>query len=157
MAFTYDPSTVVDKEFMALPEGSYNFETICATESVSKSSGKDMIVIDINVLGPDGKKYPHTIYITDKSLFHLKNFWDSVGNPELFESMGDNFDGFSFIGKCGVLKTVHEESEKFGFKYTNSKIHYFIKRKDQENISETLNTNPDASPDEAFDDDEIPF
>lgn len=157
MAFTYDPSTVVDKEFMVLPEGNYSFETICATESISRSSGKDMLVIDVNVFGQDGKKYPHSIYITDKSLFHLKNFWDSVGHPELFESMGNDLDGLAFMGKFGVLKTAHEESEYGGTKHTKSKIHYFIKKKDQENIEPTSKTQEDAPLVESFDDDEIPF
>jgi len=157
MPFTYDPSTVVDKEFEVLPEGYYPFETISATESISKSSGKEMIVLDLKVFSKDGGKWVHKIYITEASLFQLKTFWDSVGHPELFESMGNEFNPLAFIGKCGMVKTKHEESERDGNKYTNSRIHYFIKKKDQEKIGETVKTQLDASLVEAFDDDDIPF
>jgi len=149
----YDPSTVVEKEFIALEEGYYPFEAITAEETVSKSSGKDMIVIDMKVFAKDGRTYPHTIYITEASLYHLKTFWDSVGHPELFESMADEFNPIAFSGKCGMVKTVHEKSERDGVKYVNSKVHYFIKKKDQEKINETIKNETAAS----FPDDDIPF
>lgn len=149
----YDPSTVVDREFIVLEEGYYPFETISAEETVSKSSGKEMIVIDLKVFDKEGGKWAHKMYITEASLFHLKTFWDSVGHPELFESMANEFNPIAFIGKCGMVKTIHEKSERDGIKYTNSKVHYFIKKKDQENMKQEIKKSSDIG----FPDDDIPF
>lgn len=153
MTFTYDPSTVVEREFIILPEGYYQFECIDVTESISKSSNKEMVVINLKLFSSDGGKYVHKVYITESSLYHLKNFWDSVGEPEVFEKMSNDFKPLYFNGKCGILKTQHEISEKDGRKYRNSKVHYFIKKKDQEKIKELINNQSIIG----FPDDDIPF
>ncbi len=148
MAFTYDPETVVDKEFEVLPEGEYPFETISAKEDVSKSSGKDMLVLTVKAFDLMGKEHPITIYIVDTTAYHLKTFWNSVGDQDMFEKMAQAHDGDAYIGKCGVVKTKIETSERDGVTYKNAKIHYFVKKKDQKK-SELL-----AEP---FVEDEIPF
>lgn len=149
MPFTYDPSTVVEKEFPVLPEGYYQFECIEAKEAISKSSNKEMVVLDLKLFSNDGGIYQHKMYVTDSSIYHLKNFWDSVGEPEIFEKMANNFDGIYFQGKRGILKTRHEEVQKDGNKYVNSRVHYFIKKKDQSKI----NFNEKKSSNDFLDDD----
>jgi hypothetical protein len=153
MPFTYNPASVVEKEFEILPEGHYPFETVSAKEGVSKSTGKDMIIIDLKVFDTSGKSWMKTVYITDSSLWNLKAYWDSVGHPDMFEKLSQFHDENAYVGKCGILQTKIESYEKDGKTYTNSKVKSFTKKKDQEKIMNIVKPgNVDT-----FIEDELPF
>lgn len=143
----YNPQEVKENEFILLAEGTYNFKTISCKESISKSSGAEMLVLELEVYGNDGKTYPHTMYITSKSLFNLKSYWESVGHPEMFVKLGDGHDEHAYTDKCGVLKTKIDSYIKDGNEFKNSKVKYFVKQKDQKNQEKA----------DTFIEDELPF
>jgi hypothetical protein len=152
MPFVFDPHSVTEKKFEVLPEGEYNFETVSAVEGVSQKTGKDMLVLTLNVFDNKGKAWAHKIFIVDSTLYHLKSYWESVGQPEMFEKISSGHDELQYIGKCGTVKTRLETNDG----KTYSQIHYFVKNKSQDSLKEKNNTKNELLA-EPFPDEDVPF
>lgn len=105
-----------EKEFAALnlfPEGEYGFQVIAAADDVSKTSGKEMIVLDLMLFGPDGANrkvrdylVPGTIY-GDKKIFE---FCRTCGIQDLYD--GGSFTAQDCIDKTGYVKIGVEKGKE---------------------------------------------
>lgn len=154
MTFKYS-TNIEERNY--LPEGKYPFKTVSCVEGITRD-GKDKLILKIDVFDNTGARWMQTMHITDKNTYHLKNYWDSVGKPEMFEKLCESHDEFAFIGKCGIVKTKIEENEWNGKKQIRSVIHFFVRKSDQ-NIQTEIPKSDDEFPvyDNEFFDDKIPF
>ncbi len=143
------PTDIEDKVFETLPEGKYPFETVSCKEGKT-TKGDPKVVLILNLFDNAGAKWTHTLHITATNAYHLKAYWNCVGEPHMFEELANRHDEFAFMGKCGMAKTRLEDNEWEGKKMKRSVVSYFIKKEDQvKNQKEKSN--------EPFVEDEIPF
>lgn len=101
----YEP--VSDKEFnsrLLLPAGDYAFEVLDATEGVSKSSGADMITLDLLIHAADGSNRKVKSYLvgSDKGKFQVRAFCESAGILESYKS--GTFCADSCLNRSGWLR-----------------------------------------------------
>jgi len=87
-----------------LPEGQYPFEISGAEDSVSKSSGLDMIVLTVRVFRENGKFDLLTDYLSssEKAAFKLSNICKAVHLKDKYDA--GELDCTDFIGKTGYVK-----------------------------------------------------
>lgn len=87
-----------------LPEGEYSFEISGAEDTVSKSSGLDMIVLTVRVYKPDGNFNLITDYLSSspKAAFKLSNICKACGIKDKYDA--GELQSEDFIGKTGMLK-----------------------------------------------------
>lgn len=147
MPFKYKPEDAKDN-FTPLEPGVYQFTTVSAEESVSKTN-KDMIILTINIFDLTGNRRQVKFYITNEGLFNLKKYWESVGSPEMFEEQAEFFSGIKFEEKSGWVKTGVEEHLKDGSMQRYTKILKFLSPEEVKKIS--------IKKDESFEDEIIPF
>lgn len=101
----YQP--VTEKEFnerMLLPAGEYAFEVLNATEGVSKSSGADMITLELLVHATDGgsRKVKSYLVGSEKGRFQVRAFCVSAGILAKYDA--GTFGAEDCLGKSGWLR-----------------------------------------------------
>jgi hypothetical protein len=106
----YEP--ISDKEFnerMLLPAGDYAFEVLFATESVSKSSGADMVTLDLLIHAGDGsnRKVKSYLVASDKGKFQVRAFCECTGIMPAYKN--GTFSAESCLGRSGWLSLRVEE------------------------------------------------
>lgn len=97
-------SDVQLEELKCLPAGIWDFEVIHAEER-ERDAGGEMTILQLLVDVKPGISHVVFCYLIPSSRFAflIKHFWDSVGNPEKYES-GD-IPASEYIGKKGRMKT----------------------------------------------------
>lgn len=83
------------------PDGIYSFEVLKAVDTVSKSSGKDMLALTLKLFDGD-KTCLVNDYITEKVEFKLKHFCDATGLEKAYES--GEVQAKDCLGKGGKVK-----------------------------------------------------
>lgn len=93
-------------EFFVIPPGEYDVLIAKAEESISKSSGKDMIKLELNILTPPYDKRKLWYYIIDDQYADSKviNIFASAGKPAPANIHAGIFQGL----RCRV-KTKNRE------------------------------------------------
>jgi hypothetical protein len=111
MEFT--PKTEAElNEKRLLPEGVYDFETQAAEDTVSKSSGKEMIKVRLRVWGDDGGTNLVTDYLMGGGmLYKLLHFCATGGLMHLYES--GRLTASDCVGVCGKVSLKVEPAGQF--------------------------------------------
>ena len=99
----FDPKSEREiAEANLLPPGEYDFEITDAFESVSKSSGKDMITLKIKVFAEDGSSVFVSDYLLESVAYKLRHACEAVGLLDAYES--GELDANDFKNQAGRLK-----------------------------------------------------
>lgn len=98
---------VSEKEYnerMLLPAGEYAFEVLNAEPSVSKTSGADMIVLDLLIHASDGSNRKVRSYLvgSEGGRFQVRAFCKSAGLVSKYEA--GTFCAEDCLGRSGWLK-----------------------------------------------------
>lgn len=104
--------------FDEIPAGRYRVRIINAEKAVSKNSGNDMIVLQLEVSGYRSLIWNYISFLPDKPEITnrmLTQLFDAFGIEE------GNFNLATYIGKAGAAQIKHDETGR-------AKIHYFIKK-----------------------------
>ena len=122
-----------EQHFEPLPEGKYRVRIKSAEKAVSKS-GKDMLVVQLEVSGSTKVLYHYIVFMPDRAEMTnrmLTQFFDSFKDiPE-----GD-FNMNNWIGKVGAVMIKHEEYNGS----TRERISYFISADKQDDLPPWKNT-----------------
>jgi hypothetical protein len=84
-----------------LPEGIYDFTIEKANDTVSKTTGNPMIVVDLTIFSERGERRIKD-YLMEKMAWKLKHFAFAIGMGAAYEK-GD-LDAQAFIGRSGKVK-----------------------------------------------------
>lgn len=127
MNWNYESEDYKENTFKVLPEGDYRVR-IEDVEDQTFKSGNEGLKITMSVSGSNTTLWYYLVFLT-----HNKEFTNQkIG--ELLDSFAIDKSDFGNLqvwrGKVGAAKIVHEEYNG----YTNPKIKYLIKRKDQDNL-----------------------
>lgn len=123
MSFTYT-TEIKEREQAIIEDGEYNFETAAAYDHASKSSGKEMLTLELHMYDNNGKMFKVFDYIVDKTVFKLKDYWECVGDPKMFCGKNELHD---FIGLTGRARIKVESREKDGSIYRTARVVEYIK------------------------------
>jgi len=98
---------VSDKEFnerMMLPAGAYAFEVLTATAGTSRTSGADMITLELLIHTEDGgnRKLKSYLVASDGGKFAVRAFCESVGLMP--EYRAGKFTAESCLGRAGWVR-----------------------------------------------------
>lgn len=126
----FDSENYEPRKFEPVKPGKYAFSVVNATEGVSKSSGRDMITLELAVQVP-GKEEPVTVYdylftYEDKNgntiLDKIASFCEATGLLDQFKA-GEVTDVLC-VGVSGKAQ-FKLEPDKNGNQYL--KVHYYLK------------------------------
>ena len=158
MNWNYESDDYKENTFKVLPEGDYRVRIEDVEEQTFKS-GNEGLKITMSVSGSNTTLWHYIVFMT-----HNKEFTNQkIG--ELLDSFAIDKSDFGNLqvwrGKVGAAKIVHEEYNG----YTNPKIKYLIKRKDQDNLPAWVEPNKFAEKKEDsnitefvdFNSDDLPF
>ena len=135
------------EERKTITPGDYRVQVVEAEETVSKSSGKNMLVITVQ---PNGSDIKIKQYIVDNQYFNqnMTQFFDSFNVP-----FGD-FDLPTWKGAIGAAKLVLDENEFL-------RVKYFIHRDKQGSLPQWEGQLPERQSVTTLgapvEDDELPF
>ena len=117
-----------ERKFEVLKEGRYRVRIKSAEKAISKTSGNDMLVIQLEVSGSTKVLYHYIVFMPDREEVTnrmLTQFFDSFsGIPE-----GD-FNMNNWIGKVGAVMIKHEEYNG----NMKERISYFISADKQDDL-----------------------
>lgn len=103
------PAKVEEKQFEVPPIGEYNFIVASVEKTFSKSSGKPMLKVRLELQGADGSVFDNLV-ISENAMFKVVTFFESIGlkkkGEEITISIGDLADRAT--GKEGRCKIKHE-------------------------------------------------
>ena len=133
--------------------GDHRFVVVSAEESVSKSSGKPMIVVELK---PNGAQF------TVKSFF-VQNEYFNRNMTQFFDSTGIEEGNFNFVTWVGAVGAARFKEDEQGY----LKVGYFIDRKRAEKLPPWIGDMPErqtvttiGGDDDGFvplDDEDAPF
>lgn len=115
MAWTYKRE---DTQFKQIPAGRYRVRIVNAEMAVSKSSGNDMMVLQLEVSGYQSLLWNYIVFLPDRPEITnrmLTQFFDAFGIED------GNFNLATYIGKAGAAQIKHDEEGR-------AKLHYFLKK-----------------------------
>jgi hypothetical protein len=131
MQFT--PKTASEIALMRLkPEGAYAFEVANAHDSQSKSSGKDMIVLDLNFYDANGSIFALRDYLVGGSQFGDKKIFEACracGLSAKYES--GKIEAEDFLGRSGWAKVKQGKAQEMKDKVTGQPTGKFFDPKNE--------------------------
>jgi hypothetical protein len=131
MQFT--PKTASEIALMRLkPEGAYAFEVAKAFEAQSKSSGKDMIVLDLNFYDANGSIFALRDYLVGGSQFGDKKIFEacrSCGLSSKYET--GKVEAEDFLGKSGWAKVKQGKAQEMKDRTTGNPTGKFFDPKNE--------------------------
>ena len=99
------------KDSKLFPKGTYDFEIIEAVEAKSKSSGKPMIELKLQVSGPAGAKKSVKDYLVEKTDGKLRHAAEACGLLSKYET--GSLSDADFLHKKGkVMLTIEKDKKK---------------------------------------------
>lgn len=122
--FNFNSNDYEEKNYEPIPAGDYRIRVENAEETVSKSSGNDMVKLTFAVSGKSAKLFFYLVIDPadeKKTNQRFGTFWDSFGIPF------GNSDPQSWIGKVGACRVIHEDYQG----EPQAKVKYLINRKKQ--------------------------
>ena len=151
----FQPKT--DKELAEenlLPEGQYPFEISGAEDTVSKSSGLDMIELTVRVYKSDGNFNLVTDYLSSspKAAFKLSNISKACGLKDKYDA--GELNSHDFVGKTGEVNLKIQKDPSGQYPDRNAVASYVVP-KDGEKPVELPKDGLSKALDD--DDDQIPF
>lgn len=134
------------KVFEEIPVGEHRVRIANAEKAVSKS-GKDMLVLTLDVSGYRARLWHYVVFMPDHPEITNRNL------TSIFDSFGiadGDFNLANWKGKVGACMTKQDE---YG-----TKIRYFLNKKQQEKLSAWVEPNEGLSAlHKVEDDEELPF
>jgi hypothetical protein len=140
-----------------LADGVYGFEIIEAEDTISKSSGKDMIAVRMKVFDGEGGFRFVNDYLLEAILYKVKHCADACGLAA--EYARGQLHGADLIGKTGEVKIVTQQDKDKMYPPKNVVRDYVVPK---ENNAPPAHRTPARKPamtstaDDPFGDD-IPF
>lgn len=134
------------------PAGEYDFEIAAAQDTVSKTSGSDMIKVRLTVHF-DGKTRFVTDYLMESMGFKLRHFFYAIGLGDRYDSGDCTAD--SLVGRVGRVSLKIEEQD--GFMPKNAVKDYIVASENKAAASAAKVTKPAAIPRPVIAEDEPPF
>jgi hypothetical protein len=110
MKFQPKSKSEIDSDGLLTP-GEYDFEIVTAEDTISKSSGNEMIKLKVNVFDANGGKRTIFDYLMPSVAFKLRHAAEACGLEDEYES--GNLEAFDFEGKTGRCK-VNIQKDKSG-------------------------------------------
>lgn len=110
MKFQPKSKSEIDSDGM-LPAGEYDFEIISAEDTISKSSGNEMIKLKVYVFDVEGGKRTIFDYLMPSVAFKLRHAAEACGLEDEYES--GSLEALDFEGKTGRCK-VNIQKDKSG-------------------------------------------
>ena len=110
-----------ERSFEEIPAGRYRVRIVNAEKAISKNSGNDMIVLQLEVSGYQSLLWSYIVFLPDRPEITnrmLTQFFDAFGIEE------GNFNIATYIGKAGAAQIKHDEEGR-------AKLHYFLKKGSQ--------------------------
>ena len=110
-----------ERSFEEIPAGRYRVRIVNAEKAISKNSGNDMIVLQLEVSGYQSLLWNYIVFLPDRPEITnrmLTQFFDAFGIEE------GNFNLATYIGKAGAAQIKHDEDGR-------AKLHYFLKKGSQ--------------------------
>jgi len=104
------------------PKGTYDFEIIEAIETTSKSSGKPMIELKLQVLGPAGAKKSVKDYLVEKTDGKLRHAAEACGLLAKYET--GSLSDADFLHKKGKVNLTIEKDKKKQYPDRNAVLDY---------------------------------
>lgn len=142
MQFT--PKTASEIALMRLkPEGAYAFEVANAHDAQSKSSGKDMIVLDLNFYDANGSIFSLRDYLVGGSQYGDKKIFEacrSCGLSAKYET--GKIEAEDFLGRSGWAKVKQGKAQEMKDKATGAPTGKFFDPKNE--VSYYLEGEPKA-------------
>ena len=155
MEFT--PKTEAEmNEDRLLPDGVYDFETQAAEDTVSKSSGKEMIKVTLRVWGDNGGTNLVNDYLMGGGmLYKLLHFCSATGLMANYEA--GTLCAEDCAGRCGKVSLKVEPAGQYPSK--NAVKDYVVDKAAASAPRATVATTHTATPANSapVDDDSIPF
>ena len=111
-----------DRDYPIIPEGRYRVVIVGAEKAVSKSSGNDMLTIQMQVSGYKSHIWAYIPFLDDKPEVTnriLTQFF------ECFQIEEGDFNLNNYLGKSGGIAVKHEDFDG----KTTAKFHYWLRRK----------------------------
>lgn len=143
--------TYAREESANVGAGDHRFEVVSAEESISKSSGKPMIVVEVK---PNGAQFTVKSYFVQNEYFNrnMTQFFDSTGIEE------GNFNFVTWVGAVGAARFKEDEQGYL-------KVGYFLDKHRAEKIPAWIGDMPERQTVttigdgfvEITDDEELPF
>ena len=152
----YSREEAEKKRSTLMPEGRYNARIVTAEEKVS-NSGNDMIELEVEVYGPEGKVIIRDWLLnTDRMAWKLQHFAEACKLEKKYERgelTADDCEGQS----CAVEVTV--ETQKPTAKYPNPRPQNRITDYMAQEFAHVAppSTGGKATTSEKIDDDDVPF
>jgi len=114
---SYSTNSYEERSKIEVPDGDYPFTVLAAEDRISKTSGNDMI--DLQLACEVGMDRPLNVYenlvFTEKSLYKIKQFLDATGMKDKYTLNGSrleiNLEPDECIGAVGVCHL--EKGEKY--------------------------------------------
>jgi len=91
------------------PKGTYPFEVMTAADRISKTSGKEMIAIEIIFYLPDGSSRKITDYLMESVAFKLNSFCKSTGLLAKYNE--GSFSAEDCLDKSGYVNIAIEAAK----------------------------------------------
>ncbi len=104
------------------PAGEYDFEITDAIETVSKSSGNEMIALRLKVFNGVGRFILVSDYLLESVAYKLRHCCEACGIIEVYET--GNLDAIDFQGRSGRLKLRIDEDKSGQYAKKNSVADY---------------------------------
>lgn len=117
MAFQHKPMRQDERESKGkfYTEGLVNFEVLSIDEAISKTSGSNMIVINLFIWDRLDKEGTIKDYITESMNWRTEDFLTSIGMQA--DCDNQNFDRFKYCGKTGKGKIKYKKDDDGKWKH----------------------------------------
>lgn len=115
MAWNYERT---ERSFEEIPEGRYRVRIVSAEKAISKNSGNDMIVLQLEVSGQQSLLWNYISFLPDRPEITnrmLTQLFDA------FDIEEGNFNLASYVGKAGAAQIKHDDDGR-------ARLHYFLKK-----------------------------
>lgn len=129
---------------MLIPDGEYDFQVMKAEEGVSKTSGNDMITLQIGVFLPDGTTRTVKDWLVGSDApmcaMKIRHFARSCDLMSLYEAGA--IDQYACEGACGRVKIGSQDSAQYGPQ--NNVVDYIAAGEPQQPVAPSMPTGPSA-------------
>lgn len=152
MKFTPLSEEELNTQKISLDPGPANFMVMDAEEKKSRNSGNQMIELRLRVWDQNGKEgILYDYLLGEKALWKLRDFLNSIGRPEVYQTGDINCD--LILGASGKCKLGIQNDPKFGDRIRIKS--YDAKEKVSEYIDQEIPAKEEFS--ESFGEDDILF
>ena len=124
MAWSYQRQ---EQSFDVIPEGKYRVRIKSAEKAVSKT-GRDMIVLQLNVSGYSSILYYYLVFMTDRPEITNRNLTALYDSFPAIQEGDTNIS--NWVGKVGACTVKHEDYNG----QESAKVGYFIPEKRQADL-----------------------